>query len=298
MSRITVIGEVLFDVFPENKCLGGAPFNFAFHLHGLGIEVNFISRIGDDAAGHKVLKFARQFGFPVEGIQIDPDHETGEVRVTVDNKGMPEFHIMPDRAYDFIATNSFTDSLAIPENKLVYIGTLVQRSGVSRESIRKMLGTMSPHSMVMTDLNLRAPFYDRGVIEFNLHSCDILKVNQEELNVLQIRLSFRGNPKNLVKFLQETYDIGTVCITKGEKGSELYAAGRFEPFVAPVAKVNSMKDTVGAGDAFSAMLAVGLLKGWPGQVILDKASEFSARICEFSGALPSSAEFYQPYKVQ
>ena len=297
VGSIMVVGEALMDVYPDKKFLGGAPFNFAFHLNGLGLPVKFISRVGDDDAGKEILDFARRFDFPVEGIQVDLERPTGEVKVTLDDNGVPYFDIVTDRAYDFIETNAYTDLLAQEKVRLMYLGTLVQRSPVSLASVKNLLNDLRLKSMVMTDLNLRAPFFNKDVVEFTLQSCDILKISAEELEEIHQLLQYKGTLQQLIMFLRENYEIGALCITKGEKGSELYEAGNFEPFVAGTAEVRSPKDTVGAGDAFAAMLTVGLIRGWHKQTILQKASEFSARVCEISGSLPSAPEFYKPFKV-
>lgn len=298
LGAVMVVGEALIDAFPDNRRIGGAPFNYAFHLNGLGIPVNFISRVGDDPAGREIIDFARRFDFPVEGIQVDPSRPTGEVKVKLDKSGNPEFDIVRDRAYDFIETNDYTNSLTQAGIRIMYFGTLIQRSPVSRESIKHLLADLRLDALVMTDLNLRAPFYNREIVEYTLQNCDILKISREELETIRRLLNFKPGVSEFIMFLQESFEIGSVCITKGDKGSEFYETGNFEPFASPVARVDSLKDTVGAGDAFSAMLTAGLIAGWHKQNILKKASEFSARICEISGALPKDKEFYHPFRVQ
>ena len=297
LGSILVIGEVLYDVFPDKKLLGGASFNFAFHLHGLGQPVIFISRVGEDEGGRGLLDYARRFDFPVEGIQIDSERLTGEVGVFLDENGNADFDIVEERAFDFIEYNNYSDSLVRKNIPLMYIGTMSQRNPTSSKTIRRLLENLSSESMVITDLNLRPPYYDKEVVEFSLHNCDVLKVSSEEMIDLHQLLRFQGTPQQMTMYLREHYEIGTLCITKGEKGSELYEAGNFEPYVIEASKVESLKDTVGAGDAYTAMLTAGLLKGWDKQKILEKASEFSARVCELSGALPSDPEFYQSFKV-
>ena len=129
-----------------------------------------------------------------------------------------------------------------------------------------------------------------------LQNCDILKVNQEEMEVVRLLLHFTGSGAELVTFLQEDYEIGSICITKGDKGSEFYETGNFESFASPVAKVECLKDTVGAGDAFSAMLTACYLAGFPRQSQVEKATEFASRICEIPGALPEDLEFYKKFR--
>ena len=297
LGSTLVIGEVLFDVYPDKRLLGGASFNFAFHLHGLGLPVIFISRVGDDEGGREFLDFAKRFNFPLEGVQIDPDRLTGEVGVLLKENGDADFDIVEERAFDFIEYNHFSDSLLRRNISLMYIGTMAQRSSTSSKTIRMLLENLSNESMVISDINLRPPYYDKDIVEFSLNNCDVLKISSQELMDLHQLLSFQGTQQQMTMYLRENYEIGTLCITKGELGSELYEAGNFEPFVTEATKVESLKDTVGAGDAYSAMLTAGLLKGWDKQKILEKASEFSAKVCEFSGALPSAPEFYQPFRV-
>jgi fructokinase len=297
LGSTLVIGEVLYDVFPDKKLLGGASFNFAFHLHGLGLPVIFISRVGDDEDGREFLDFVRCFDFPVDGIQIDPDRLTGEVGVLLKDNGDADFDIVEERAFDFIEYNNFSDSLMRKNIPLMYIGTMAQRSSTSSKTIRMLIENLSNESMVISDINLRPPYYDKDIVEFSLNNCDVLKISSQELIDLHQLLSFQGTPQQMTMYLREKYEIGTLCITKGELGSELYEAGNFEPYVIEACKVDSLKDTVGAGDAYTAMLTAGLLNGWDKQKILEKASEFSASVCELSGALPSDPGFYQRFRV-
>ena len=290
-----VLGEILFDIFPGERCMGGAPFNFAFHLHCLGMPVVFISRVGEDPLGREIFNFAQRYGFPVEGIQTDAEHPTGEVQVSLDSRGSPKFEILPDRAYDHIELNS---SLTTPP--LVYFGTLAQRSAVSRKTIRDILKKFSKDSMLFMDMNLRAPFYDRGIIESSLELCDVLKVSGEELEELRnvFQLPHKGDTKSVVGYFQETYNIKCVCVTRGEDGSELYKAEREGCVAQSAHPTKCVKDTVGAGDAFSAMLAFGLLRGLPESLILERASFFASEVCSIKGALPKSRDFYLPFGVE
>lgn len=298
MGSIMVVGEALFDIFPDGKIPGGASFNFAFHLNGLGLPVIFISRVGKDDAGSEILDFARRFNFPIEGIQVDPEHPTGEVLVTLDDNGVPDFDIVRERAYDFIETNAYTESMARQKIRLLYIGTLIQRSPVSSEFVKKILASLSLETMVLTDLNLRAPFFNRATVEFTLQCCDILKISAQEMEETLRLLLYKGTARQFIMYLQENYEIGSLCVTKGERGSEFYETGTFEPFAAGAVEAKPLADTVGAGDAFVAMMTVGLTLGWHKQKVLEKAAEFSARVCELPGALPAEPDFYKPFKVQ
>lgn len=292
-----VLGEVLFDIFPGERCLGGAPFNFAFHLHCLGAPVVFISRVGEDQLGREILDFAGRYDFPTEGIQTDADHSTGEVKVTLDQSGGPKFAILPDRAFDYIELNPFLRTLLEFPPPLVYFGTLAQRNTASQKTILDTLHIISNRSTLFMDLNLRAPFYHRDLIESSLGFCDVLKVSGEELEELgRILETPENSVANIfIRHLQETYKIKWVCVTEGEKGSALYGTETTDPIYQPSSPQKSIKDTVGAGDAFSAMLAFGLLQGLPEPLILERASLFASEVCSLKGGLPKSRDFYIPF---
>lgn len=288
----------MFDIFPGERCLGGAPFNFAFHLHCLGAPVIFVSRVGEDELGKSILDFARRYDFPIEGIQLDSQHATGEVKVSLDSRGSPKFEILTDRAYDYIECDSLLKGLNTPP--LVYFGTLAQRNTVSRRTIRATLESFSGRSTLFLDLNLRAPFYTRGIIESSLELCDVLKVSGEELDELRriLELPGSGGPRAVVGHLQKTYQIDRVCVTRGEAGSEWYRAGTPGPVAQRAHSPKSVRDTVGAGDAFSAMLAFGLLRNCPDSLTLERASLFASKICTIKGALPKDKEFYTLFGVE
>lgn len=292
-GQVIVLGEVLIDVFPNNKRLGGAPFNFAFHLHSLGIPVIFISRVGEDESGREILAFAKNKKLPTRGIQIDHKRSTGMVKVTVKPKGEPEFEIIKDRAWDYIDYSPYLQSILKQDVSLVYYGSLAQRSPRSFETIQKVLQTTASRAVLMMDLNLRPPFYDRKTIETSLKFCDILKVSGEELGEVKNLLNVQGTGPELIKHLQENYGIELICVTRGSSGSELHEKGNPEPVTQPAHETGDVEDTVGAGDIFSAMLAAGIIKGWPNKATLERASLFASKICTIKGALPKEANFYK-----
>ena len=180
---VIVFGEVLFDIFPEERHLGGAPFNFALHLHRLGIPIIFVSRIGKDNLGKEILSFAQKNKFPALGIQSDSEKPTGEVVISPNAFGGPRFEILADRAYDFIAPDPLLDSLK--DLSWVYFGSLAQRNFVSRQTIQKFIKDRKGKGKVVLDLNLRPPFYNYSIVESSLVHCDLLKVNGQELDELK-----------------------------------------------------------------------------------------------------------------
>ena len=291
---ILVIGEILFDEFPNYRRLGGAPFNFAYHLKNFGFEVRFISRIGMDDAGREILHKLGLAGFDPDDIQMDEVHPTGSVKVQLDKSGAPQFDIISDVAYDYIEFIPEYHSRFIEAARLIYFGTLVQRSDAGCENVQAFISRNSSETLNFYDINLRAGCYNNTIIEKSLLKTDILKLNIDELGKLKQILSKKIDNDRFVHHLMETHSISTVSLTKGDLGSELFTnQGCFSSEPAEAIKV---VDSVGAGDAYAAMSAAGMLKNWQPQEILNQASLFSSRICEIKGAIPDSALFYEPFK--
>ncbi len=296
LGPVLVFGEVLFDKFPDRTFLGGAPFNYAHHLHHMGIPVRFISRVGEDDPGKEILERLQEVGFSIEGVQMDNIHPTGQMEVTLDDKGVPEFKIPADQAFDYIEYDPTIKALAGEDIPLIYFGTLAQRHFTSADTLGKILKTLASRSTVMMDINLRYPFYTPEVIRNSLQQCDILKINSDELVTVKDTLNITSTANGLARHLLDTYKVGFVSVTKGDQGSELYEAGNRVSFHCSVFPPEEMVDTVGAGDAFSAMLTAGYLAGLPKQTLIEKATKFASKICEFPGALPPALDFYKPYR--
>ncbi|CCQ92115.1 putative Fructokinase [Nitrospina gracilis 3/211] len=294
---VLVMGEVLFDKFESGKRLGGAPFNYAFHLHKMGIPVHFISRVGDDAEGREILEFARNHGFPTEGIQIDPHHPTGEVTVNSDSSNGHRFEILPDRAYDFIEVDVYLQKRFRDDIPFTYFGTLIQRNGKSRETLHEIQKKLGWKSTFLLDINLRAPFYDRDVIENSLKNCDILKANRHELQEIKRLLDIDKTVAELPRFLAERFKLGLVCVTNGSKASVIYETGNREPFYCTPDDSMEFVDSVGAGDGFSSMLSLGYMASWPLQTVLERSCVFATGLCGLEGALPGDDKLYQPYRL-
>jgi fructokinase len=293
---ILVIGEILFDLFPKFKRIGGAPFNFAYHLKNFGFPVRFISRVGRDANGKEILDRIQAAGFNPSDVQLDDTHSTGTVDVQLDEDGIPEFHITPDVAFDYIEFIPELYREIFLDAELVYFGTLAQRTPSGLKEIQRFLGRKQPATLAFCDLNLRRDSYADSVINASLQAADILKISTDELGELkQIAEGERDNSA-FIGQLMATYALNMVALTQGAAGSDLYTQeGLFHASSEPV---ELMVDTVGAGDAYAAMLAVGILKNWPHPKTLAMAAAFAARICTIEGAIPESAGFYEPIGKQ
>jgi fructokinase len=291
---ILVIGEILFDIFPQYERLGGAPFNFAYHLKHFGFPVRFVSRVGHDENGAKILERISAAGFDPADIQRDKTRPTGTVRVALDEMGVPTFDIITDVAYDAITYRDERHAKILASAEMLYFGTLARRTGRGRDQIGHFLDRKPPGCTAFCDINLRSGGYNTQSIESSLRYADILKLNTQELRECLRVAGISNDAPDAVERLMAAYKIETLALTKGDRGSELYTSAevvRGEP-----QPVENMADTVGAGDAYAAMLAAGILKGWKPQQTLSRASAFAARICAIEGALPDSAHFYAPLR--
>ena len=292
---ILVVGEILFDIFPDYRRLGGAPFNFAYHLKNFGFDVRFISRIGIDDTGKEILHKLELARFNLDDIQVDDEHPTGRVNVQLDPSGTPQFDIIPDVAYDYIEFIPSDHAALSKAAKLIYFGSLVQRTQAGRKNLHAFLSDSASDSIDFYDINLRPDCYNKAIIEQSLLKADVLKLNTEELDKLKQMLSITATNEDLIHQLMRTHLISSLSLTKGEAGSELFTnLGRFS---SKPAEAITVVDSVGAGDAYAAMLAAGLLKQWQPDNILERAALFASRICEIKGAIPDSASFYQPFKA-
>jgi fructokinase len=291
---ILVIGEILFDVFENEKSLGGAPFNFACHLKNLGFPVRYISRIGNDALGTEILNILEHYRFDIDDIQIDDKHDTGTVTVQLSPSGNPTFHINTDVAYDYIQYLPKEHSSLTNKADVMYFGTLAQRTKKGAENVRRFMEHRRSDSLCFYDINLRPDCYSDKIILSSLEHADILKLNTQELDECKRIFRFSKDNDAFIKLLMKQYALRIVAVTKGDEGSELYTQNGC--FQSKINCVSSIVDTVGAGDAYSSMMAVGMIKGWEPDRILSMASMFASRICEIRGAVPESREFYEPIK--
>lgn len=180
---ILVLGEILFDIFPDYRRIGGAPFNFAFHLKQLGFEVAFVSRVGKDALGEKILSFVSEKGLDPGYIQVDDDHATGTVDIAVTADGDHRFSIVPDRAYDHLEWNKPLEALCAGKPQMVYFGTLIQRSPRGRAIVDQALRAC-PDALRFCDINLRPDCWTQSTAEAAMARAQILKLNIEELDIL------------------------------------------------------------------------------------------------------------------
>ncbi len=291
---ILVVGEILYDVFPNYKRMGGAPFNFAFHLKNLGFPVRFVSRVGNDVDGKDIIGKLEQFDFNLDDIQIDPSHPTGSVQIRLKENGVPNFKITPDVAYDYL---EFVRKIHVPmirKSALIYFGSLIQRSPSGFNNIQAILSHRPPSARCFYDINLRPACYRDAVVMTSLSQSNVLKINNEEYDKVRHILQYKKDPDTFIQYLMDAYPLEVISLTKGDRGSEIYTpTGCFE---IGTKKIENVVDSVGAGDAYAAMLAAGLLERWRPEIILRRATAFASRICQVEGAIPESKSFYEPFR--
>ena len=282
---IVVLGEVLFDIFPDGMVIGGAPFNFAYHLKKLGFPVQFVSRIGRDSMGQNILDFILSHGFDPDDIQKDDDHETGTVQVQVTDNGHV-FHITPDAAWDHLEFNGKVAELILNEPDVLYFGSLIQRTPNGGHFFKQLAGFNLGHTDVFCDINLRKNAYSRETVQSSMALCDILKLNLDELDKTSIPVNkTNGNfPKKPIHHLMHSHNIKEVILTMGSMGSLWADKNDLSYFGAMVPK--PFVDSVGAGDAYAAVAVAGRLEGLPVNKTMALASRFSSYICSIKGALP------------
>jgi fructokinase len=290
---IIVIGEILVDRFPDYERIGGAPFNFAYHLWQLGWPVRFFSRIGDDAPGERIRRYLERSGFPQGDIQVDRSHPTGTVDVALDGQGVPHFTICDDVAYDYIALPGAAAVAASPID-LIYFGTLARRTLRGFSQVEAFLNQAGASVIQFCDINLRPPHINPAAVAASLKHADLLKLNTEELALVSTLCNGPGAVEDAIEWLLGDHGIDAVAVTRGAQGSTLYSKRATSH--SPPVQVAQMVDTVGAGDAYAAVLAAGRLNHLPDDVTLNLATRFAADICAIPGATPDDAGRYKTLK--
>ncbi len=277
------LGEILWDMLPEGRRLGGAPANFAFHANALGAQGIVVSQVGSDDLGREILEALDSLGMEQRWVSTDPHHPTGVVHVQIHSHGQPEFTICENVAWDHIPFSQNLAEVAATADVICF-GTLCQRSPVSRQTIREVLDHARPQCLRVFDINLRQHYWDLPLVEALLGRCDVLKMNENELAVLAPGLRIESGGAAALVEIKRRYGLRLVALTRGAAGSLLLAAddlsfhGGF-----PIKVVNA----VGAGDAFTAALVMGFLEGLDLDSINRDANLLASYVCSCHGAMPA-----------
>lgn len=279
-KKIVCFGEVLFDVFPTHRKIGGAPLNVGLRLASLGIDTQIISRIGNDENGKELLAFVKENGTSTASIQVDNHFATGEVQVQLDQKGSATYTINYPVAWDKIEATTEAQKVVAEADALVF-GSLVCRDTTSRESLLTLL-SCAQYSIF--DVNLRAPFYTKELLLDLMQKADFIKFNDDELYEISADLGspFHSLEQN-IHFIAEKTNTQHICVTKGSHGAVLLYNDHF--FYNSGYKI-TVADTVGAGDSFLAGLLSQLLIGIPPQEALNFACALGALVAQEVGANP------------
>jgi fructokinase len=286
-ASICIFGEVLFDHFPDgSRVLGGAPFNVAWHLQAFGLAPRFISRVGADAEGEAVLEAMREWGMDTQYVQRDEQRPTGRVSVTI-NTGEPSYDIVTDSAWDAIELRQGQ----VPDGALLYHGSLAVRAPVSRATLQALL-RQAAAGRIFLDVNLRPPWWERDAVMSMIGTANWVKLNHDELDTLA---PGTGDRDVQARAFLAANRLQGMILTLGSAGARAFTGAGGYCEARPEDNV-TLVDTVGAGDAFTAVCILGISSGWPLQLTLERAQQFASRIVGQRGATVSDPDFYQPLR--
>jgi fructokinase len=281
-----IFGEVLYDRFPDGSVvLGGAPFNVAWHLQAFGVAPLFVSRVGDDALGRSVRNTMIAWEMDTSGLQLDPVHPTGSVDISIVD-GEPGFDIVERQAYDFIDADALPP---LPDRALLYHGSLALRNDVSGGALQQLQQGRDLQRLV--DVNLRSPWWQRDTVLALLQGARWIKLNEAEVAQL---VTDADTLQAQMQYLQQQSGAELVIVTRGAAGAVMRDASGAEFSVVPQGS-NEVIDTVGAGDAFTSVVTLGLMRGWGLPLILERAQAFASAITRIRGATRNDHDFYQPF---
>lgn len=284
-NTIVGIGEILWDVFPDGKVLGGAPANFAYHVAQFGFDGYAVSAIGNDELGDEIIQnlSTKELKYLIERIPFP----TGTVNVAVDDNGIPHYEICQNVAWDNIPFTEKMEALA-KRTKTVCFGSLAQRNDASRLTINKFLDILPPEALIIFDINLRQHFYSKELIIHSLSRCNILKINDDEVVLVAKLFGWEENTEmEICQMLLADYSLSMVVLTKGTQGSYVITADFTSFLLTPEVKV---ADTVGAGDSFTGSFVAALLSGKSIAEAHKLAVDVSAFVCTQHGAMPKLPE--------
>ena len=285
-QRPVIFGEVLYDRFPDGSVvLGGAPFNVAWHLQAFGMAPVFVSRVGDDALGHSIRNTMHAWEMDTSGLQLDSVYPTGSVDISIED-GEPGFDIVESQAYDFIDPAAMPP---LPDCGLLYHGSLAVRNEVSGRALQQLQQGRDLQRLV--DVNLRSPWWRRETVMSLLQGARWIKLNEAE--VAQLVPDAETLPEQM-QHLQQQSGAELLIVTRGAAGAVMLAASGDEFNVVPHSQ-GEVIDTVGAGDAFTSVVTLGLMRGWSLPLMLERAQAFASAITGIRGATRNDLDFYQPF---
>jgi len=285
---IVGLGEILWDVFPDGPRFGGAPANFACHVAALGHPSEMVSAVGKDELGERALTELRNRGVATRCVHRHEDRPTGIVTVSLDDEGHASYEFAADTAWDAVPWSGELARVA-EQTSAVSFGTLGQRSECSRQTIRRFLAATPSTALRIFDINLRPPFVSDSVILESLALANVLKLNDEELPELAALCAWTGPDVEILQKLAEKFTLRAVALTRGAGGAVLLGGSQVSEH--PGIETHVV-DTVGAGDAYTAVLTLGLLEGRNLDAINRGACQVAAFVCSQSGATPQLPDWH------
>ncbi|MES2307235.1 MAG: carbohydrate kinase [Verrucomicrobiota bacterium] len=281
-KKVIGIGEVLWDIFPKDRRLGGASCNFAYHCGQVGLQSVIVSRVGCDSLGTEMIQALNQSKTDTNYLQKDAVHPTGTVLVRLDSKGVPTFEITENVAWDYVEMTKELESLARSADAICF-GSLAQRKARTKKTIYELIRLMPEKSLKIFDVNLRQHFYSREVLDHSLVLANVLKVSEEELPILANAFNLTGSVVSQLTHLLSRFKLKLIAYTRGGNGSLLLTADHSHDHLGCKAVV---VDTVGAGDSFTAVICWGLLHRLSLAEINALANQTAAYVCSQAGAMP------------
>jgi fructokinase len=290
-KKIVAFGEVVWDILPTEKVLGGTPSNMVFRCNSFGEEGHLLSRVGDDELGHLALKRLEELGISVNNVQIDSEFPTGTVNISFDENQEPVFDVTPDVAFDHIEFS--TEALKLVHDAdCLFFGLLPQRFGISKNTIRELIKESSS-SIKFFDLKLFKHFFNVNVVEYLLQSAHIVRIKEKEIGFLTSNLHLKpGSLEQFGEQLVKRFDIDIILITRGFNG--VFAFHKNKGAFFDSGYVVDMKDNIGSGMAFSA----GFLHLYLNGSQLQEALNFGNAAGALNATLVGATSYFSIKEVQ
>jgi len=282
--KILSFGDIIWDVYPDKACIGGALLNFSAHVAKSGAHSFLMSAVGEDKLGKDALEKLKKFGVDTKYVGVDKTHPTGQCRVTLDENAVPTFCLLDDVAYD---------NIVLPDNTLkenfdaIAFGSVPLRHEKNRDTLIQLINNKKA-GKVYCDINLRAPFYTKETADFCLRNSNILKVSETELEYVTVELlgkNANGYNEALSLLTNAYKNLELVLLTCGEEGAYAYLTKENRSYFCPSKKVKVVS-TVGAGDSFGAAFLVEFLSGKDIPYCLEVATERAAYVVSHIDAVP------------
>lgn len=285
-DQVVVFGEMLWDCLPSGPVAGGASMNVALHLHQLGLQAQLISAVGQDEDGDRLMDFIGSYNLPKDLIQVKENFPTSKVLVDDSDPENVRYNILSQVAWDYIEWTETMDQ-QVEKSAAFVFGTLGVRNP---ESLKTLLKLLHHQTLRVFDANLRPPFYDFEVIETLLGFADVLKINEDELEIFADYFKTEPTIPGLCDYLDHHFPMDLICVTRGSKGAVIYQKGKIIEHPGYQVK---FQDSIGAGDAFLS----GFVKKYLEKSSLEDTLDFACKLGGFVATQKGGAPKYTEEEV-